>query len=157
MASDYLATKMPGVFEVQQRRGARDKGRDIVVWLDPPGAAPRRWQLYQCKHYGAVLGAGTAAEEIGRVLYYTSIDDYIAPEEYWFVTHKGVTSPFQDLLDDPKKLKGFVLDHWNQYCAEKNHKDEEDRTGRRVQSARRCVRLQHPPREAATRPHRRTR
>lgn len=118
-ASDYLASKVPGVFEVQQRGGAGDKGRDVIVWFNPPDMFPRRWHLYQCKHYGAALGAGTAAEEIGKVLYYTWLGDYTLPEEYWFVTHKGVTSPFQDLLDDPNKLRAFVLANWNQHCAEK--------------------------------------
>ena len=39
-ASDYLA-KQQHVNEVQQRGGAGDKGRDIVVWLDPANVSPR--------------------------------------------------------------------------------------------------------------------
>src|SRR5438876_1084094 len=84
-----------------QRGRSGDKGRDIVVWLDPPSTVPRRWRLYQCKHYDDRLGAGVAAAEIGKVLYYTSKGDYSAPQQYWFVTHKGVTGDLQDLLDDP--------------------------------------------------------
>lgn len=64
-------------------------------------------------------GAGTAAAEIGKVLHYTHIGDYTAPQEYWFVTHLGVTSDFQDMLDDPKKLRACILSEWDERCAGK--------------------------------------
>jgi hypothetical protein len=67
-ASDYLMSKLPGIHEVQQGGDAGDKGRDVVVWLDPPSSVPRRWSLYQCKHYDSRLGIGIAAAEIGKVL-----------------------------------------------------------------------------------------
>ncbi|MBL8261431.1 MAG: hypothetical protein JNM58_03320 [Xanthomonadaceae bacterium] len=115
-ASDYLSTQVE-VVEAQQRGGAGDKGRDVVVWLDPSGTEPRRWKLYQCKHYGDRLGPGVAAGEIAKVLYYTLQGDYTSPEEYWFVTHKGTTSTLQDLLDDPNKLRDFVIANWEKHCA----------------------------------------
>ncbi|PZU87763.1 MAG: hypothetical protein DI528_06770 [Shinella sp.] len=116
-ATGYLKKKLPDIYEVQQRGGAGDKGRDVIVWHDAPDASPRRWSLYQCKHYSAALGAGTAAAEIAKVLFYTHRSDYSAPIAYWFVTHKGMTSPFQDLLDDPASLRTWILDNWDKYCA----------------------------------------
>ncbi|WP_139555660.1 restriction endonuclease, partial [Escherichia coli] len=74
-ASEYLAGQQY-VNEVQQRGGAGDKGRDIVVWLDPSDAVPRRWHLYQCKHYDANLGLPKAGIEVAKVIYYTFIKDY---------------------------------------------------------------------------------
>jgi hypothetical protein len=118
-ADGYLSHCVAGVDQVQQRGGSGDKGRDIVVWLDPPSTVPRRWCLYQCKHYDDRLGAGVAAPEIGKVLYYTYKGDYSTPQQYWFVTHKGVTGQLQDLLDDPAKLRQFILDNWQRYCAKK--------------------------------------
>lgn len=115
-ASDYLSTQVE-VVEVQQRGGAGDKGRDVVAWLDPSEAEPRRWKLYQCKHYGDRLGPGVAAGEIAKVLYYTLKRDYTSPDEYWFVTHKGTTSTLQDLLDDPKELRDFITENWDKHCA----------------------------------------
>ncbi len=115
-ASDYVS-KQVEVVEVQQRGGSGDKGRDVVVWLDPSGTKPRRWKLYQCKHYSDRLGPGVAAGEIAKVLYYTLKGDYTPPEEYCFVTHKGTTNTLQDLLDDPKKLCDFVVENWDKYCA----------------------------------------
>ena len=117
--NDYLKSKVPGVYEVQLRGGAGDKGRDVIVWFDPPGAAVRRWHLYQCKHYGTALGTGPAFEEIGKVLHYTQVGTYTVPEQYWFVTHKGVTSPLQDLLDDPSKLRAEILKSWDTHCRTK--------------------------------------
>jgi hypothetical protein len=116
-ADGYLKKNIPGVDEIQQRGGAGDKGRDIVVWLDPPKTKTRRWHLYQCKHYSARLSAGKAVCEIAKVLHYTLTENYTAPLEYWFVTHRGVTGGLQDLLDDPDKLRAYILKNWNKYCA----------------------------------------
>jgi hypothetical protein len=127
-ASGYLAVKVPGIVEVQQRGGAGDKGRDVIAWLDPNTEPNRRWSLYQCKHYGSALGTGTAAAEIGKVLFYSYRADYSFPHEYHFVTHKGVTSPFQDLLDEPEKLRKFVIDSWDKYIRKEIRKEPVDLT-----------------------------
>ncbi|WP_213948075.1 ABC-three component system protein [Luteibacter sp. dw_328] len=116
-ATGYLASELPGVYEVQQRGGAGDKGRDIVVWFEPPETPGRRWSLYQCKHYDARLGAGAAAVEIAKVLYYTFSGHYTKPSGYWFVTHLGVTSDLQDLLDEPARLKTYILENWVERCS----------------------------------------
>ena len=121
--SDYLAAKVPAIVEVQQRGGAGDKGRDVLAWLDLTTAPKRRWRVYQCKHYGSALSTGTAAGEIAKVMFYTQRGDYSAPEQYVFVTHKGVTSSFQDLLDVPADLRAFVLGNWDKYCREKVRKE----------------------------------
>ena len=115
-ADGYLRKKLPGVSDVQQRGGAGDKGRDIVVWFDPPGSDTRRWHLYQCKRYSSALGSGKAVAEIAKVLYYSFREDYTLPSEYWFVTRKGVTGDFQDLVDEPGKLKAFLVAEWDKYC-----------------------------------------
>lgn len=114
-ATGYLANQID-VFEVQSRGGAKDKGRDIIVWLDATDTVPRRWQLYQCKHYDANLGLPKAGIEIAKVLHYTFIGDYSTPEAYFFVTHKGVTSPLQDLLDNPEALRHKILTSWSDYA-----------------------------------------
>ena len=116
-ANGYLAKHVPGVYEIQWRGSAGDKGRDIIVWFGPPDVSPRRCWLYQCKHYESRLGTDTAAVEIGKLLYYTSEGSYPIPEKFWFVTHQGVTNPLQDLLDDSAKLKEFILSNWEKYCS----------------------------------------
>lgn len=113
-ATGYLR-KQENVDEVQWRGGAGDKGRDVIVWLDAPNIKPRRWRLFQCKRYDTNLGLSKAGIEIAKVLYYSFKGDYTVPESYHFVTHKGVTSPFQDLLDDPAKLMAEILSTWDDY------------------------------------------
>ena len=103
-AHGYLAKKLEGVYEVQQRGGSGDKGRDIVVWFNPPASPSRRSHIYQCKRYASALGVGIAAGEIAKVLFYSHKGDYTLPEEYWFVTHKGVNSDLQDLIDEILEL-----------------------------------------------------
>jgi hypothetical protein len=114
-ATGYLQ-KQAHVKEVQWRGGAGDKGRDVIVWLDTSDTEPRRWELYQCKRYDANLGFPKAGIEIAKILYYTFNGDYTAPENYYFVTHKRLTSSFQDLLDAPKKLMDAVIAAWDGYA-----------------------------------------
>lgn len=118
-ATGYLASHVPGVHEIQQRGGAGDKGRDIILWRDPAGTKPRRWRLYQCKHYADRLTAPDAYVEIAKVLFYSWRGDYTPPEEYWFVTHQGVAGTLQDLLDAPDQLKAAILANWEKNCAKK--------------------------------------
>lgn len=116
-ADGYLAEKVPGVSELQQRGGAGDKGRDIVVWFGEPNDPDRYWHLYQCKRYSAALGEAAALGEIGKVLYFASKGHFTLPREYWFVARKGVTGPLQDLLDDQSKLKAELISSWSKNCA----------------------------------------
>lgn len=116
-ADGYLARKLPGVTDVQQRGGSGDKGRDIVVWFDQPNSSSRRWHLYQCKRYSNALGIGKGLAEIGKVLFYSHRGDYALPDEYWFVTRKGLTGDFQDLVDNPEELKETIIINWDKYCS----------------------------------------
>lgn len=116
-ADGYLRVKLPDVMDIQQRGGAGDKGRDIVVWFGATGTPDRHWHLYQCKRYATALGAGKAIAEIAKVLFYSFRGDYTLPSEYWFVTRKGVTGDFQDLVDDPAKLKSYLIENWESHCA----------------------------------------
>ena len=93
-ADGYLRTKLSNVTDVQQRGGAGDKGRDIIVWFGEPGSPSRHWHLYQCKRYATALGAGKGIAEIAKVLFYAHRGDYTLPSEYWFVTRKGVGSGY---------------------------------------------------------------
>lgn len=118
-AEGYLRNAHPGVDSVQQRGGAGDKGRDIIVWFGAPGASERYWKLYQAKRYAVPIGIGVALAEIAKVLFYAHRGDYSLPQEYWFVTHRGVTGDLQDLIDDPSELRAHLVEHWDTHCASK--------------------------------------
>lgn len=115
-AEGYLKRLLPGVDSVQQRGGAGDKGRDIVVWFGAPGTPERHWKLYQAKRYASPIGPSIAIKELAKVLFYTFRGDYSLPSEYWFVTRKGVTGDLQDMIDDPIKLKAFLIENWDKHC-----------------------------------------
>ena len=116
-ADGYLRHKLPGVTDIQQRGGAGDKGRDIIVWFGASGSPDRHWHLYQCKRYGTALGVNKGIGEIAKVLFYAFRGDYTLPSEYWFVTRKGVTGDFQDLIDQPTKLREYLVANWTEHCA----------------------------------------
>lgn len=116
-ADGYLRTKLAGVTDIQQRGGSGDKGRDIIVWFGKPGSPSRYWHLYQCKRYANALGAGKGIAEIAKALFYSHRGDYQLPREYWFVTRKGVTGDFQDLIDAPEKLRAYLIANWDAHCA----------------------------------------
>lgn len=99
--------------ELQLRAGAGDKGRDIVAWIDSSSVTPRRLDIYQCKHYAEAVGLPDFLPELGKLIFYTHRGDYPVPETYWIVTHKGVTNPLQDLIDEPAKLRDALLAGWN--------------------------------------------
>ena len=102
--------------EVNRRGGAGDKGRDVVAWLDPPGATPRRWDLYQCKHHKNPLTPSVFWVELGKLCFYTHRGDYTVPQSYVIVTHQGVGPALADLLDQPDALKTELLKNWDTYC-----------------------------------------
>lgn len=116
-ATAYLPGAVKDFYEAQQRGGAGDKGRDIIVFLDPPTVPKRRWRLYQAKHLIGPLTVSEAAAEIAKVLYWTHLGAYGPPEEYWFVTHRSVAGPLQDLLNDAEALRDHILENWDKQCA----------------------------------------
>ncbi|WP_187272671.1 ABC-three component system protein [Methylobacterium sp. WL9] len=60
------------------------------------------------------------------MIFYTHRGDYTVPEQYVFVTHKGVTSPFQDLIDAPEKLRSFIITNWDKHCRDEIRKQPVD-------------------------------
>jgi hypothetical protein len=118
-AHGFLTKQLPEGSEIQWRGGAGDKGRDIIALIGPPRPAGRPWKLFQCKHYAQRLGPADAVTEIGKILYYTWIGEYSAPDEMWFATHRGVTNTLQDLVDAPEELRAHILKRWDKDCKNK--------------------------------------
>jgi len=118
-AHGFLMKQLPPGSEIQWRGGAGDKGRDIIALAGPAAPAGRPWKLYQCKHYAQRLGPADATTEIGKILYYTWKGDYFAPQEMWFVTHRGVANSLQDLIDAPEDLRAHLLKRWENDCKNK--------------------------------------
>lgn len=112
----YLSTQY---VEVQARGRAGDKGRDIVAWKDSSRTEPRRWDLYQCKHYAGALTPSDFWVELGKLCFYTHRGDYTVPDTYFIVAPHGVSNPLQDLIDQPHRLHDALVEAWATQCRTK--------------------------------------
>lgn len=108
-ATDYLQKKY---ISVRQFGKSSDKGRDVcgIYELYENGY---KYDLYQCKHYDKPLNTSTAKVEIAKIIYYTYQKAYPIPEQYFFVSPKGVSNDTFDLINRPSDLKSIILKEWN--------------------------------------------
>jgi len=103
---EYLPTK----YESIRRCGsAGDKGRDIIAWINK---TEKKWDNYQCKHYKNKLIPTNFYVELGKLCYYTYINDYPIPQTYFIVSQEGVGTKLGDFLDNEAKLKKALITNW---------------------------------------------
>lgn len=98
---------------VERCGGAGDMGRDIIAF---DKVSPAIWDNYQCKHYKAGLTPGNIWLELGKLVYYTYIDEYTYPRKYIFVAPEGAGTKLSNLLRKPASLKAQLIDNWDQHC-----------------------------------------
>lgn len=98
---------------VERCGGAGDMGRDIIAF---DNASPLIWDNYQCKHYKSGLAPGDIWLELGKLVYYTHIEEYTFPRKYFFVAPQGAGTKLSNLLRDPDKLKAQLIDNWEKHC-----------------------------------------
>ena len=99
--------------DVQRIGGSGDQGRDVIAYLTDQ---PTPWVNYQCKHYGAPLAPADAYLELGKLCYYTFINEYTLPNRYYFVAPKGVGTSLGKLIEKPQKLRAQLIANWTKYC-----------------------------------------
>jgi hypothetical protein len=105
-------------YSVERFTGSKDRGRDVVGYLTKE-RFEGSWHNYQCKQYGRVLGVDVALAELGKLLYYASLNEFPAPDEYVFVAPRGLARTLEALIAKPSKLKATLLDEWGRFCSEK--------------------------------------
>lgn len=98
---------------VERCGGAGDMGRDIIA-LDK--SDPAIWDNFQCKHYKAGLTPGDIWVELGKLVYYTYINEYTYPRKYTFVAPQGAGTKLSNLLRKAEKLKEQLIDNWEKHC-----------------------------------------
>jgi len=96
--------------------GAGDMGRDVVAQVT---ANPDVWDNYQCKHYDHALTPGDVWLELGKVVYYSFIDEYSFPRKYYFMAPQAAGTTLGNLFRNPKKLKEGLLQKWPDECEKK--------------------------------------
>lgn len=100
---------------VERCGGAGDMGRDIIAF---DKADPSVWDNFQCKHYKAGLAPTDIWLELGKLVYYTYINEYTYPRKYTFVAPQGAGTKLSNLLRKPDKLKEQLIDNWDKHCRE---------------------------------------
>ena len=90
-------------------------GRDIIAF---DKVNPLIWDNYQCKHYKDGLTPGDIWVELGKLVYYTYINEYTYPRKYTFVAPQGAGTKLLNLLKRPDKLKEQLIENWDKHCKE---------------------------------------
>jgi hypothetical protein len=98
---------------VERCGGAGDMGRDIVAFDKADLAI---WDNYQCKHYKAGLAPSDVWVELGKLVYYSHINEYTYPRRYYFVAPQGAGTKLSNLLRKADKLKAQLIDNWDKHC-----------------------------------------
>lgn len=102
---------------VEKCAGAGDMGRDVVAFKSANRIDP--WDNYQCKQYRAPLAPSDIWIELGKLAYYSFINEYSLPRAYVFVAPQGAGNTLSKLLKDPPTLRSELLAAWSGHCATK--------------------------------------
>jgi hypothetical protein len=95
--------------------GAGDMGRDIVAHIGPISSG-QPWDNFQCKHYDHPLAPGDIWVELGKLVYYTFLDEFTLPRAYYFISPQDVGTSLARLLERPSKLKAGLITNWEKKC-----------------------------------------
>ena len=99
---------------IKRLGGAGDKGRDVVAYYEDGTV-----DYYQCKHYNNPLLPTEFYLELGKLCYYTYINEIPLPKTYYIVASKDVGRSLQDMIDTKGSLLSHLLDNWEKYCRTK--------------------------------------
>jgi hypothetical protein len=107
-----LASRYASVFRIG---GSGDEGRDIVACYDSTGVQGE-WDNYQCKHYANPLAPSDVWLELGKFCYYTFLNAFTVPRNYYFVAPRDVGTSLFKLLSQPARLRQELCSVWDKKC-----------------------------------------
>ena len=110
-ADGYLDKKYD---KIRQYGGSGDKGRDIVGFYSNGDI-----DIYQCKHYSAILGPANFWIELGKLCHYSYTNQYKVPKSYYIVTTKGVGTKLLDYIENPSEFNDLLIAEWKDKCETK--------------------------------------
>lgn len=116
---EWLDTKKDQYLETERIGGAGDKGRDVIAYVTDKRLTNYVWDCYQCKHYDHVIAPNEVYKELGKILYYTYINDYPIPRAYYFVAPMGCGTSLSKLLQSPKEMMNSIINNWDKHCKDK--------------------------------------
>ena len=115
---EWATTLADSYTKVRRFGGAGDTGIDIAGFCSLDGFEGI-WDNYQCKRYGHPLWPSDIWVEIGKIIYYSYIQEYSSPRAHYFVASLGVGTTLEKLLNTPTDLSARFKSNWNTYCRKK--------------------------------------
>lgn len=104
--------------KVRRFGGAGDCGVDIAGFCTENGFEGV-WDNYQCKRYAHPLRPSDIWVELGKLIYYSYMNEYTPPRKYYLVASLGVGTALEKLLNKPNELRRMLKENWNGHCKSK--------------------------------------
>lgn len=104
--------------KVRRFGGTNDCGVDIAGFCSSDGF-DGKWDNYQCKRYDHPLRPSDVWVEIGKIIYYSYIQEYSTPKAHYFVASLGIGTSLEKLLNKPEELRAQFKSNWNTHCRHK--------------------------------------
>ncbi|MDC9148174.1 hypothetical protein PSK87_25240 [Escherichia coli] len=103
---------------VRRFGGSGDLGIDIAGFCSKNGFEAV-WDNYQCKRYDHPLRPGEVWVEMGKIIYYSFLGEYLPPRKHFFVCSQGIGTSLEQLLNKPTELKEKLAENWGKNCQDK--------------------------------------
>lgn len=101
--------------KIRRFGGSGDLGVDVAGFASDDGFQGE-WDNYQCKRYDHGLTPGDIWVEIGKIIYYAHLGEYVPPRRHYFVCSQGVGTTLEKLLNNSGKLKREARSNWDKHC-----------------------------------------
>jgi hypothetical protein len=112
---EWAVSLEPGYKEVFRWSGAGDMGLDVIGFKTDK-KFDGLWDNYQCKRYAIKLQPGNIWVELGKIIYYSHLGEYTAPQNCYFAASKGIGLKLKKLLAKPAELKKGLIENWDAHC-----------------------------------------
>lgn len=112
---EWAASLEKSYVKVRKFGGTGDCGVDVAGFCTDKGFEDT-WDNYQCKRYAHPLRPNEIWVELGKIIYYSHIGEYMAPRKYYFVASLGIGTTLEKLLSKPTELRKKFKENWDDYC-----------------------------------------
>jgi hypothetical protein len=110
------ATSLESSYQkIRRFGGSGDLGVDIAGFCTNDGFKGE-WDNYQCKRYDHPLRPSDIWIEIGKIIYYSHMGEYVPPRKYYFVCSQGIGTSLEKLLNKSDDLKSKAAENWGNHC-----------------------------------------
>ena len=117
--TEEWGTSLKGFYiKVSRFGGSGDYGVDVAGFYTNNGFEDV-WDNYQCKRYAHPLRPSDIWVELGKIIYYSYIGEYIPPRKHYFVASQGVGTTLEKLLNKPTELRTKLIENWDEHCKSK--------------------------------------